>query len=80
MQKRFNRPELEDGNGRQNFKEATVNASKIFSIVLHAFHWLACFKYVIVDHSPMITLNSYDVTNTTSTYSMAYKCFSVSTN
>ena len=41
MQKRFNQSELENGNDRQNFKEATDNAFKIFSIVLRAFHWLA---------------------------------------
>ena len=80
MQKRFNQPELENGNDCQNFKETTDNAFKNFSIVLRAFHWVACFKYVVVDHSPVITLNSYDVTNTTSTYSTAYKCFGVSTN
>ena len=50
--KRFNRLELENGNNRQNLKEATDNA-----IVLRAFEWLACFKYVIVNHSNAITLN-----------------------
>lgn len=56
-QKRFNRLELENGNNRQNLKEATDNAFKIIAIVLRAFEWLACFKYVIVNHSNAITLN-----------------------
>ena len=53
-QKRFHRLELENGRDRQNLKEATDNA---FKIVLRAFEWLVCFKYVIVNHSNAITLN-----------------------
>lgn len=56
-QKRFNRLELENGNNRQNLKEATDNAFKIIAIVLRAFEWPVCFKYVIVNHSNAITLN-----------------------
>ena len=25
-----------------------------FSIVLRALHWLACFKYIIVDHNRIV--------------------------
>ena len=60
-QKWFNQSELENGNDCQNLKEATGNAFKIFAIVLRAFEWLACFKYVIANHSNAITLNEHDI-------------------